>query len=134
MTTFFMPAWWVDWKNMQFFFFTVFFLNPLNPFWDAHENLKILFGHHIKYRISSYKTRGSSTAGIIRTQVLIEGWYYYQKFINLDIKTRKFWFSIQKKSCAISILHQKKEGIIKSIASNSRLGLWKKPSQTIILD
>ena len=30
-----------------------------------------------------------STAGIIRTQVLIEGWYYYQNFINLDIETRK---------------------------------------------
>ena len=39
------------------------------------------------YRISSNKTRGDylftrpSTAGIIRTRVLIEGWYYYQNFI-----------------------------------------------------
>ena len=42
------------------------------------------------YRISSYKTRGyyfftrPSNAGIIRMRVLIEGWYYYQMFINLD--------------------------------------------------
>ena len=41
-----------------------------------------------KYRISSNNTRGyyffaePSTAGIIRTRVLIEGWYYYQNFIN----------------------------------------------------
>ena len=47
------------------------------------------------YRISSYKTRGHyfltrlSNASIIRTRVLIKGWYYYQTFINLDIKTRK---------------------------------------------
>ena len=51
--------------------------------------------YNIAYRISSNKTRGyyfftrPSTAGIIRTRVLIQGWYYYQKFINLDIKTRK---------------------------------------------
>ena len=46
-------------------------------------------------RISSNKTRGyyfftrPSTAGIIRTRVLIEGWYYYQDLMNIDIKTRK---------------------------------------------
>ena len=45
-------------------------------------------------RISSNKTRGyyfftrPSTAGIIRTRVLIEGWYY-QDLMNIDIKTRK---------------------------------------------
>ena len=48
----------------------------------------------LTYRISSYKTRGyyffarPSTAGIIRMRVLIEGWYYYQYFVNLEIKTR----------------------------------------------
>jgi hypothetical protein len=53
------------------------------------------FATYLEYCISSYKTRGyyfftrPSTAGIIRMRVLIEGWYYYQKFINLDIKTRK---------------------------------------------
>ena len=50
------------------------------------------------YRISSNKTRGyyffrrPSAAGIIRMWVLIKGWYYYQNFINPDmksIKTRK---------------------------------------------
>ena len=41
------------------------------------------------YRISSNKTRryyffiGASTAGIIRTRVLIEGWYYYQDLMNI---------------------------------------------------
>ena len=45
------------------------------------------------YRISSNKTRGyyfftrPSTAGIIRTRVLIEGWYYYQDLMNIEIKT-----------------------------------------------
>ena len=43
------------------------------------------------YRISSYKTRRYyffirlSAAGIIRTRLLIEDWYYYQNFINLQI-------------------------------------------------
>ena len=46
-------------------------------------------------RISSNKTRGyyfftrPSTAGIIRTLVLIEGWYYYQGLMYSVIKTRK---------------------------------------------
>ena len=39
-----------------------------------------------------------STAGIIRTRVLIEGWYYYEKFINLDIKTRKSWRHYQNRA------------------------------------
>ena len=48
-----------------------------------------------EYRISSNKTRGyyfftgPSNAGIIRTRVLIEGWYYYQDLLIIDIKTRK---------------------------------------------
>ena len=45
------------------------------------------------YRISSNKTHGyyfftrPSNAGIIRMQVLIEGWYYYQSFLNFYNKT-----------------------------------------------
>ena len=77
--------------------------------WQLHENTIFLFINvqyqrrqtrrlyfqKRRYSISSYKTRGyyfftrPSTAGIIRTRVLIEGWYYYQDVMNIDIKTSK---------------------------------------------
>ena len=57
--------------------------------------INILYNH--EYHISSYKARRyysftrPLTACIIRTRVLIEGWCYYQNFINLGIKTRQPW-------------------------------------------
>ena len=61
------------------------------------------------YRISSYKTRKYyffirlSTAGIIRTRLLIEDWYYNQNFINMQIlkallsKSRVFAWHAEEK-------------------------------------
>ena len=57
---------------------------PLRDALIVHTDQKL------KYRISSYKTRGyyyftrPSSAGIIRMRVLIEGGYYYQNFINFE--------------------------------------------------
>ena len=41
---------------------------------------------------------GPSISGIIRTQVLIEGWYQYQNLMNINIKTRKTLTSLSSKS------------------------------------
>ena len=53
MTKFFMPTWWVDWKNLQFFFHGGFFfkstLSVLRCTWTGRINLKIFLGYHINY-------------------------------------------------------------------------------------
>ena len=82
--------------------------------YETIAKLKSHFEFSHTYRISSYKTRGyyfftrPSTSGIIRTRVLIEGWYYYQNFIKLAnpemfiIKIARFFMASKKTNIRLS--------------------------------
>ena len=76
--------------NMICNYFNIFFHFSI-AYTKSFQDMYHIFHKYCTYRISSNKTRGyysftrPSTAGIIRMRVLIEGWYYYQNFINLEV-------------------------------------------------